>query len=273
MKIVVYSCTFPDYDLIFSPIERTPGVDYVLFSPRRPRLSRGWRWRSIPPEVVDAPQNIVNRFCKFFPHRLFPDADISIYVDGNILIRGDLSPLIREFAASDADIGLFRHAERRSVAEEVAFAKASGRVAPPYHDLADRQLADYAADGLPTDHVLTQNAVIFRRHRDHRLPDAMAMLWEHLQRYTQRDQISMPYIIFKNNLKLYIWNWDYKQSNIYFMRYSHRKSAYNDILLYIGLSSFYNNFIGKVFRSVNHVIVRSRLRLRRMGLISASPRR
>ena len=65
---------------------------------------------------------------KFFPHRILPEAEISIYVDANTLILADLTPLIEEFAASGADIGLCsRTASAASIAEEFDVRPAGGQ--------------------------------------------------------------------------------------------------------------------------------------------------
>ena len=130
-RTVVYACTYLDYDQIFSPVAPTPGVDFVLFADRKPRLVRGWQWRPLPEAVDGMSQTLANRFCKFFPHAVLPEAGCSIYLDANILILGDLTPLIADFLASGADIGLFPHRERSTLAEEFEFCRQVGKIPPP----------------------------------------------------------------------------------------------------------------------------------------------
>ena len=66
---------------IFSPVAPTPGVEFVLFADRRPRLVRGWRWRPLPEVARGLSPTLVNRYAKFFPERILPEAEVSVYVD------------------------------------------------------------------------------------------------------------------------------------------------------------------------------------------------
>ena len=132
MKTVLYTCADLAYDQIFTPVAATPGVPFVLFSDRRPRLVRGWEHRPFPEATRGLSPSLVNRYCKFFPQRIFPEADVSIYVDANLLVTADLSPLIAEFRASGADIGLFPHKERGDIFEELAFGARVGKIPRPW---------------------------------------------------------------------------------------------------------------------------------------------
>ena len=99
MQTVVYACTDLGYDQIFSPVAPTPGVDFLLFADRRPRLVRGWRWRPLPEAVRGMSQTLANRYAKFFPERgAARGTELSVYLDANTLVLGDLTPLVAEFA-------------------------------------------------------------------------------------------------------------------------------------------------------------------------------
>jgi hypothetical protein len=223
MKTYVYTCTFLDYDEVYSPIVRTPGVEYVLFSERRPRFVRGWQWRPLPPETAGFTQSMANRWCKFFPDRLFPDADVTVYADGAILMLGDLQPLLAEFRDSGAAIGLFRHQRRDTVEDELAFCLKRGKIAEADRARGEAQLAAYRDDGLlPGGYVLTQNGVILRRHDNPALPTAMQLWWDEMRTRTRRDQLSLPWVLHRTGLQAHVWPWNYSRANPYFLRYPHR---------------------------------------------------
>ena len=107
-KVVVYACTHLDYDQIFSPVAPTPGVDFLLFADRRPRLVRGWRGGRCPRRSRACRRRSPTAMPSSSPTRCCPRPSCSIYLDANTLVLGDLTPLIAEFLASGADIGLFR---------------------------------------------------------------------------------------------------------------------------------------------------------------------
>lgn len=232
-KTIVYACANLAYDQIYSPVARTPGVEYVLFSDRRPRFVAGWDWRPLPPEIAALGPARANRYCKFFPERLFPEAGLSLYLDANLLITGDLSPFFAEFRASGAAIGLFPHTERSDIATEFAFCRQVGKIGPADQALGEAQLAAYAAEGLPPDHGLTENAIILRRHGAPGLAAAMDLWWRQLAAYTGRDQLSLPYVLWRTGLATHRWDWSYWSENPYFHRYIHRRGPVSDIQIFL----------------------------------------
>jgi hypothetical protein len=239
MRTVLYTCTHLAYDQIFSPVRATPGLDCVLFADRRPRFVRGWQWRPLPAETAGLDQTLANRWCKFFPHRLFPEADISIYVDGNTLILADLTPLIAEFAASGAAIGLFEHKERGDIFAEFEFCRKVGKIRPEEAERGRMQVDSYRAAGLPERHAFTENGIVFRRHGAPALDAAMRLWWEQISAYTRRDQLSLPYVLHATGLKAKVWDWNYKAPNRYFKRYPHRKSLRRDLNTYLQNKTYY----------------------------------
>ena len=246
-QTILYSCANLAYDQIFSPVVATPGVEPVLFSDRRPRFVSGWNWRPMPEAVAARGPSLANRHAKFFPMKHFPEADYSIYIDANLLVTADLTPLLAEFIESDADIGLFPHSARRDIYSELAFCKQVGKLAPEDHALGDAQAAFYRAEGLPEDHIFTENAIILRRHgrgeaRGAALDAAMALWWEQLARFTKRDQLSLPYVLARSGLRVKLWDWNYLSPNPYFARYIHRRGLLSDIQIFLSAKRHSNAF-------------------------------
>lgn len=264
VKTVLYTCTNLAYDQIFSPVAMTPGVEFVLFTDRRPPLVRGWKWAPPPAATEGLPDTLVNRYCKFFPHRIFPEADRTIYVDANTLILKDLSPLLAEFEASGAEIGLFPHKQRANIAEELEYGIEVGRIPPDAVEKGREQLRFYAEEGLPADHVFTENAILFRDHRGTRVAEAMELWWEQLERFTRRDQLSLPYVLHKTGLRPHVWDWNYKFENPYFHRYMHRKDFLQNLNVYCKNRTFYG--------PVNRAVFGAALRLYH-GLTGNGPRK
>ncbi len=224
--IYVYSCVTNGYDLLFPPAIQRRDVKFALFSD----LSQTFgAWRLLPLQIDLACPISSNRHHKFFPHRLFPNADYSIYIDGNIGIIGDISALIDEFIASNAAIGVFRHRDRKNVLEEVIACIDKGRF-----DDADMlsytgQIKFMLSDGMPDDQPLTDNAIIFRSHKHEKLTQAMDDWWAQFNTYTKRDQISLPYVLWKNNVPTKIWNWSFRERNEYFEKYPHKGNIFRNI--------------------------------------------
>jgi hypothetical protein len=245
MKTILYACANLAYDQIFSPVVPSPGIEPVLFSDRRPRFVSGWNWRPMPEEAARLGPTLANRHAKFFPMKIFPEADYSIYADANLLVIADLNPLLAEFIASDADIGLFPHSARSDIYSEFEFCKQVGKIAPADHALGAEQMDFYRAEGLSDPHVFTENAIILRRHgrgtaRGAALEAAMEMWWDQLARFTKRDQLSLPYVLDRSDLKVKVWDWNYLSPNPYFSRYIHRRGLMSDINIFLGNKRHYN---------------------------------
>ena len=101
---VVYSCTFANYDYTLGPLMRTPNTDFLRFGTTSPNRHRIWQHKAVPAALEQNTQTLTNRYFKLFPAKVLPECDIAIYVDGNILVRESLAPIIREFWESDADV-------------------------------------------------------------------------------------------------------------------------------------------------------------------------
>lgn len=223
LKDIVYSCSFTGYDWSFAPLRDLPGVQFVRFMEKRPPLLRRWRYRPIPGSVRQPTQTLTNRFCKLHPHLLFPEADLAVYVDGNVLVTGDLGPLIDAFRTSGQDLALFPHPSGRTVGEEIDFALKVGKIPESARPRAMAQRAAYAEEGLLSEPI-TENTIIFWN-----LASPTARLlgetwWQELVRFTQRDQISLPKALRQTGARVHVWDWHFGDgTNPYFVRYAHKK--------------------------------------------------
>lgn len=223
MRVVVYTATFTDYDWIVSPGAKAAGTDYVLISDRKPWLVPGWSWRPYPAETAGLDQTMANRYCKFFPHKLFPDHDLSVYIDGSIVLVGDITPLLNRFVGSGADIGLFPHRFGRTLADEVEFAISVGKIRGEDIDRARAQLQRYTCEGLDPQLKISENAVLLRRHGRPALDKAMDLWWQELQAGCRRDQVSLQYCLWRSGATATGFDFLYRRDNPYFYQQGHRR--------------------------------------------------
>lgn len=220
---IVYSCTFADYDYTFGPLARTPGARFLRFGTTRPNRWRIWEHRPVPDAMVRPTQTMTNRRFKMFPGEAVPPCDVAVYVDGHILIRADLTPLIAEFWESGADIALFPHPSGRNLEEEIDFALAHSipaRDAP----LAEQQRARYRERGL-LGAPITENTILFYRMTSPKVAAMGDLWWAEMERYSKRDQISLPYVLDRVSPRVHRWDWHFhapSAGNAYFARSSHR---------------------------------------------------
>jgi Protein of unknown function (DUF616) len=213
---IVYSVITGGYDVPLPARHQEPGLRYILFTDARPRRSAGWDIRPLPPEAQGLGPVLANRWAKFFAHRLFPEARLSLYLDGNLRILGPLAPLFDAFEASGAAIGLSRHPQRHDVEEEVEACIRLRKFTPDDLARLDPQLARYRASGLNFAGELTENGAILRDHRHEGLAPAMDLWWQELTSGVRRDQISLPWVRLSAGLPTWFWP-NYRIPNPYFL--------------------------------------------------------
>jgi hypothetical protein len=236
-RVVVYTCTFPDYDQVFDPHVVDYGFDYIIFSNENFFSGTVWQWRNIPDAINGQSKFFINRFCKIFSHLVLPEYQYSIYIDGNIRIIDSILPLFNDFVKSNADIALFKHWCHQSISQELDACFEAGKIDGNAHAVGLMQINRYHAEGLPAQHTLTENGIIFRRHGSPVLDVAMETWWEELRRNVHRDQISLPFVLNKSHLSVKYWDWNYRDANPFFMVCWHLNNRFHNILDYLAFIS------------------------------------
>lgn len=225
IKIAVYTCIVDDYDVLLPPCVRSDGVRFFCFTDRTDRKVRGWEMLDLAhPSSVTRP-DLINRYHKFFPYRVLPDVDWSIYIDGNIRLIGDIPSLIKRISAQGAVLGCPEHKQRSTILEEARACKELGKFDQRDKKLIKKQLAIYKAEGMPLDTPLTANYLIIRSHKSNELANAMELWWKQLQLFTRRDQISLPYVLWKTGLAATLIEKDVNESEPYYTHYAHKISG------------------------------------------------
>ncbi len=190
-RIVVYTCITGGYDDLLPPLTIEPQIDYVCFIDKTPAVHDGWGVVPIP----DIAKNnaVKNRFIKMHPHILFPNHEISIYIDGNIQILGGITSLVRD-TIKKGDIALYKHPLRNCIYAEAEECAAIG------HDWKWRitkQMNKYRDAGFPPEAGLYEGSVILRRHHQSQVRTLMEAWWNAYQSGTKRDQLSLTFLAWK----------------------------------------------------------------------------
>lgn len=195
-RIAVYTAFFGPYDLLREPLLHPDNIDYFVVTDQP--VPEGSLWKRIAPE--DLPHGgvpafgpagtvdpvLANRWCKMHPHLLFPDHAFSVYVDANIWVLSDLTPLTASLERFP--VAMFRHKRRDCVYEEVAAVLAQGKGSP---EVLKAHEALLRAHGIPAHWGLLEASVIARRHSDPVCVDLMEAWWEAFCANSRRDQISL----------------------------------------------------------------------------------
>lgn len=205
LKIAVYTCIVGQYDSLIEPAFIESGIDYYVFTDMA--CPKKTKWKKIDltlfKEYNELTPTQLNRKIKMLPFMYLPNYDYTIYVDGNIEIMDAVSPLIKEMG--NQTLGVHYHRTRDCIYDEIvniAYLKKTDIT------LARQQVAAYKEQGFPRHYGLYENTILIRKHADNDIRQLMEAWWQEYQQYPTRDQLSLPYLIWKSG---------YDKKNIHIM--------------------------------------------------------
>lgn len=200
-RVAVVTAITGAKDPLAPPPRRFDGVDFVMFSDDADADVDGWEVRPIPAWSAD-PDRAARRHAravKVLSTLLLPGYDFYIWHDGTHEVVADPRELVRSFLAdAAAPIATFQHKQRTCTYDE---AKAVLGVKLDDRDNVLRQMRDYHAVGFPRHHGLLETPVVLRRA----CPETTAIelaWWEQICRYSSRDQLSLPFVLWRLGLKV-----------------------------------------------------------------------
>ena len=139
----------------------------------------------------------LNRKIKMLPHKYLINYDYTIYIDGLIEIIAPLSPLICEMG--NAGLGVHYHNQRDCIYDEAVMVKYAKKA---NMTIVEQQLNEYRSKGFPAHFGLYENTILIRDNNDRVIVNLMEEWWDEYKKYPTRDQLSLPYLIWKNKIDL-----------------------------------------------------------------------
>ena len=200
-KVVVYSCLIGGYDSI-SSFPKEKGFNYILFTDQR-ILNTNWTVLPIPKEVNDLPLTPVKkqRYIKTHPHKFFKNCELSIYIDANYIIKGNLEDFL-ENTLNPLDKIYITHLQFGKTPLK-AIEKAIKQ------KLDEKNLLNEIKKRYPPQ-MLNKNGIvnaglIVRKHNDEGCIKLMEKWWEEIEKYSHVDNFSFNYAAYETGVKfLYI---------------------------------------------------------------------
>ena len=135
-----------------------------------------------------------NRYCKINPHKIFPQYKYSIYFDGSIRLKSNITQKIDELPRTRI-MALSIHSIN-CVYMETMRAIELGRVSK---EIAMKQIEKYWLEGMPQNFGSVACGLLIREHNNPICKKIMEDWWEQVEQFSRKDQISFPYVIWKNN--------------------------------------------------------------------------
>jgi hypothetical protein len=219
-KCIVYTSVFGDYDDVVKP-NLPKGWDFKCFSESN----------SIP--LYDDNMRNAKRY-KILPHRYFSEYDISIYIDGNYIIKGNVDELVKKYL-SDANIAFHNHNlqpdydKRNCIYDEantiLQLAEKNMKLTPERGELNFKdkpeliinQMQRYIKDEYPKQNGLITGGVILRKHNEQDCIKTMEDWWTEIKYGSKRDQLSFNYCAWKNKLKFNYMDGDCRDNSYFYL--------------------------------------------------------
>lgn len=198
-RIAVYTGIFGGYDSYLAPSCYPNKVDYYLISDEVPQnLPPRVTWidgKSVIPRELHSPI-LRNRYIKMHAHEIFGSYRYSAYVDGNIMISGDVTDYLLESAAG---ISSFMHPYVDCIFYEALGITNCGRV-----DVDDvcAQMQRYRNEGMRIHFGMPEMCFVVRDHKNALGSKIMETWWEEFRTGAHRDQLSFAYALWKNGASM-----------------------------------------------------------------------
>ena len=219
-KKVIYTSIFGSEYYLHDPIPKMKGWDFLCFTDNPNYKSDFWEVVLIP-KIYDGARD--SKKPKILPHEYLQNYEISVWVDGDIKITENIDDLVDKYL-KDKDYAVFNHEfcgisttgnlnVRKCIYEEAKFIKWLGDNHPKKHykdnlDVINKQIERYRKEGYPENNGQARNTILIRRHNEKHVIKTMKDWWEEVSYGSKRDQLSFPYVAWKNKLEFNFINED-----------------------------------------------------------------
>lgn len=198
-KKVIYTCIVNGYDDVIIPYVMNSDYDYICFTDDQKLIDKGtvgpWQFR--PLLYKEGTFTHICRFHKIMAHIVLPDYDESIWIDGQVNI---LSSYIYDFTKeTDFNFLTAPHGQNVSVFDEAKILIKSGIVKNT--KILKEQIKLYKKAGFPRVHQTRETCVVYRKHHDEDVIHLMEQWWYWVNNYSQRDQISLPFVLWETGME------------------------------------------------------------------------
>ncbi|CAM4164961.1 glycosyltransferase domain-containing protein [Zobellia nedashkovskayae] len=228
-KIAIYTVAFGT-NFGFIPQKKIKDVDFFAFTDDKKKVLKPWKPILVKENIKDN-ERLKARHVKLLPHLYFSDYDISIFIDSNYLIIGDIEKLLESLG--NFQMGIFDHNQcddaRNCVYKEHEALLELGRQRGVYKDNPDvmeKQIKFLKSEDYPTENGLIFSAVLVRKHNDPQVIKVMEDWWGFVSTQSLRDQLSFDYVAWKNKFKYTIIPGDLRTGNPYFYFLASNRKSY-----------------------------------------------
>lgn len=193
-RVAVFSAIAGGYDPLICPEVINDEWDYILFCDEYvPRQCGPFIIRKLNCAFDDATR--FARYVKTHPHSLLPDYDYTIWIDSNIVLRGNgFVKEINSYINSKILLVGRKHPLRSSLREEVEACKQFNK---DNNKILNAQVAKYYKEGFQDNMGMMETGILYRDNKATSVMQLNKLWWNEITSYSRRDQISIMYVLWK----------------------------------------------------------------------------
>lgn len=215
-RICIFTCITGEYDTLIEIKNKEEGIDYICYTNNKNIKSKTWKIIYIQDDNLS--NALLNRKIKILGTDELKKYDLTMYMDGQIEFSSSIKEFIEKYVdLENYDIVGFRHHSRKNIKEEMI---ANFRCNKESSDKLLKLQEFYNNIKYPDETDLVEATILFRNFNNDLVNESMSIWFDMLLKYTHRDQLTFPYVIWKTNLKIKLLDiniWD----NEYFKALGH----------------------------------------------------
>ncbi len=213
-KIIIYTALFDDYDKLSSPVIKNKNIKYICFTNNSNLQSKDW-------EIIIINESgngrFLNRKVKMLPHLYLKNYDKSIYIDSNVLLIYD--PLKLYSYLLDYNFVLFEHPNKNTFLDEIKVNYRNKNINQKIYSELLVKHSNYIFFDKTSIESISVNRILVRNHNNEKIIKLMENWWNDYTRLKiNRDQLILPYLLKKHNLKVKIIKPKNNYSNYYLLK-------------------------------------------------------
>lgn len=200
MKIAILTCILGDFDTPHDPVKQD--TEHEIFFHR-------FTDEDFPP-ITGLTPRLQYRIPKCFGWEMYPDYDVYIWLDGSCTLK---RPDCVEWylkQLGDNDIGFFKHPSRRNVRQEIAHIEEHLALGKPYitsrykNGLHREFLDKVIKEGYHDRSLYASTLFVYKN--TFAVKQALTDWWTLGSRYFTCDQVQLSYVLWKNELKVRVFD-------------------------------------------------------------------
>lgn len=196
-NLVIYTVLTGSKEELQNPFpENSHGYERICFTDNPNLKSQDWTIVLMDNHYLGAERE--SRLPKLLPHRFLSDFQWSLYIDNTINLTTDPQEIWKHYSQKESSLICFKHPWRDCIYDEGEII-----IACEYDDetRVREQLDFYRSQGFPSHSGLIAGTMLLRNHLDSKVIEIQEEWFNHVLRYSKRDQLSFPFIAWQKNFK------------------------------------------------------------------------